>query len=168
MNFLLDNDVPEDLSHLLEHLGHLVSRVREVLPREASDTAVLDYAFRHDLIVITCNRDDFLRLGRERPHHGIVIVIHRRSRAAERAALLRLVERAGPKVSPTTSTAHDPFGPWSASSLAGDAVTARRRRSALRETADGGAPQRLIGDDRSPLPPWDLSPRLSLTPRDRL
>ena len=95
MNFLLDNDVPEELSYLLEHLGHQVSRVREVLPRAASDAAVLDYAFHHEMIVITCNRDDFLQLARQRPHHGIVIVIRRRSRAAERAALLRLVERAG-------------------------------------------------------------------------
>jgi predicted nuclease of predicted toxin-antitoxin system len=95
VNFLLDNDVPEELSYLLEYLGHQVRRVRETLPREASDAAVLDHAFRHELIVITCNRDDFLRLARERPHHGIVVMIRRRSRAAERAALLRLVERAG-------------------------------------------------------------------------
>ena len=95
MNFLLDNDVPEELSYLLEHLGHHVSRVREALPRAASDAAVLDYAFHHDRIVITCNRDDFLQLARQRPHRGIVIVIRRRSRAAERAALLRLIERAG-------------------------------------------------------------------------
>jgi predicted nuclease of predicted toxin-antitoxin system len=72
-----------------------VSRAREVLPREASDAAVLDYAFDRDLIVITCNRHDFLQLARARPHHGIVIVIRRRSRAAERAALLRLLESAG-------------------------------------------------------------------------
>jgi len=95
VNFLLGNDVPEELSYLLEHLGHPVSRVREVPPRAASDAAVLDYAFHHEMIVITCNRDDFLHLARQRPHHGIVIVIRRRSRAAERAALLRLVERAG-------------------------------------------------------------------------
>jgi predicted nuclease of predicted toxin-antitoxin system len=95
VNFLLDNDVPDELSYLLEHLGHRINRVREVLPREAPDDAVLDYAFEHELIVITCNRDDFLQLAREQPHHGIVVVIRRRSRAAERAALLRLVERAG-------------------------------------------------------------------------
>jgi predicted nuclease of predicted toxin-antitoxin system len=95
VNFLLDHDVPEDLSYLLEHLGHQVSRVRDGLPREASDATVLDHAFHHNLIVITCNRDDFLQLARERPHHGIVIVIRRRSRAAERVALLRLVESAG-------------------------------------------------------------------------
>jgi hypothetical protein len=38
---------------------------------------------------------NFLELAREQLHHGIVVVIRRRSRAAERAALLRLVERAG-------------------------------------------------------------------------
>jgi len=69
--------------------------VRQVLSGDASDAAVLDYAFQHNLIVITCNRDDFLQLAEVRPHRGIVIVIRRRSRAAERAALLRLVERAG-------------------------------------------------------------------------
>jgi predicted nuclease of predicted toxin-antitoxin system len=70
VNFLLDNDVPEELSYLLEHLGHQVSRAREALPREASDAAVLDYAFHRRLIAITCNRDDFLQLARERPHRG--------------------------------------------------------------------------------------------------
>lgn len=96
MNFLLDQDVPDELSYLLGHLGHRVRRVREWLPPEAPDTVVLDYAFQHGLIVITCNRDDVLLLARERPHHGVVIVIRRRSRAAERAALLlRLVESDG-------------------------------------------------------------------------
>jgi predicted nuclease of predicted toxin-antitoxin system len=60
VNFLLDNDVPEELRYLLEHLGHQVSRGREALPREASDAAVLDYAFARDVIVITCSCDDFL------------------------------------------------------------------------------------------------------------
>ena len=97
MNFLLDHDVPDELSYLLEHLGHRVNRLRDVLPREAPDAAALEYAFHHGLIVITCNRNHFLRLARDRPHHGIVIVIRRRSRAAERAALLRLIEGAGPE-----------------------------------------------------------------------
>ena len=97
MNFLLDHDVPDELSYLLEHLGHRVDRLRDVLPRTASDAEALEYAVDHDLIVITCNRADFLRLARDRPHRGIVVVIRRRSRAAERAALLHLVERAGPE-----------------------------------------------------------------------
>jgi predicted nuclease of predicted toxin-antitoxin system len=97
VNFFLDHDVPDGLSHLLEHLGHRVHRLRDALPRRASDTDALEYALDHGLILITCNRDDFLRLVRGRPHHGIVILIRRRSRAAERAALLRLIESAGPE-----------------------------------------------------------------------
>lgn len=94
MTFLFDDDVPDDLSHLLAHLGHRVTFLREVLPRDTPDAAVLDHAIRHGLILVTCNRDDFVALGSERPHHGIIIVIRRRSRAHERAALLRLLERA--------------------------------------------------------------------------
>ena len=97
MNFLLDHDVPDELSYLLEHLGHHVDRLRDVLSRTSSDAATLEYAVEHGLIVITCNRADFLQLARDRPHCGIVIVVRRRSRAAERAALLRLVEGAGPE-----------------------------------------------------------------------
>lgn len=40
MNFLLDNDVPEELSYLLDHLGHQIRRVREALSGDASDAAV--------------------------------------------------------------------------------------------------------------------------------
>lgn len=94
MNFLFDDDVPDDLSHLLNHSGHRVTFLREVLPREASDAAVLAHAAQHGLILETCNRDNFIKLGSNRAHHGIVIVIRRRSRALERAALLRLLEQA--------------------------------------------------------------------------
>jgi hypothetical protein len=44
---------------------------------------------------MTCNRDDFIELAQNQPHHGIVVIIRRRTRAAERAALFRLLERAG-------------------------------------------------------------------------
>ncbi|MBI1727324.1 MAG: hypothetical protein HYR50_08645 [Candidatus Rokubacteria bacterium] len=49
---------------------------------------------QHGLVLVTCNRDDVVKLGSERPHHGIVIVSPGRSRAHVRAAMLRLVERA--------------------------------------------------------------------------
>lgn len=94
MNFLFDDDVPDDLSHLLLHVGHRVTFLREVLPRDASDLAVFDYATHHGLTLVTCNRDDFISLGSQRPHLGIIIVVRRRSRAQERAALLALIERA--------------------------------------------------------------------------
>ena len=36
-----------------------------------------------------------MRLAETMPHHGIIIVIRRRTRADERASLFRLLERAG-------------------------------------------------------------------------
>jgi hypothetical protein len=67
---------------------------------------VLKFAHEHDCVLLTCNRDDFLDLAANRPHNGIVVVI-RRTRAAERAALLRLLERAGEAGSGTTSTSRN-------------------------------------------------------------
>ena len=95
MKFLLDHDVPEDLRYLLEQLGHEVSVLRKARPENASDEAVLQFAHERGCVLLTCNRDDFLHLATEKPHHGIVVVIRRRTRAAERAALFRLLERAG-------------------------------------------------------------------------
>ena len=51
-----------------------------------SDEAVLQFAHERDCVLLTCNRNDFLHLAMARPHHGIVIVIRRRTRADERAA----------------------------------------------------------------------------------
>ena len=96
MRFLLDHDVPDDLSYLLAELGHHVTLLREVLPPGTSDVDVLDYAYQSDCLLVTCNRDDFLRLAEAGHHRGIVVIVRRRTRAAERAALLRLLERAGP------------------------------------------------------------------------
>lgn len=80
MKLLLDHDVP---------------LLRNVLPGDSSDNAVLQFAYESGYVLLTCNRDDFLRLAERMPHHGIVIVIRRRTRADERAALFRLLERAG-------------------------------------------------------------------------
>ena len=102
MKFLLDNDVPDDLSFLLQQLGHEVSLLRQVVRHDATDPTVLQFAHEHGWLVVTCNRDDFVRLGQQHPHHGIVVVIRRKTRAAERAALFRLLERAG-EAGPTGS-----------------------------------------------------------------
>jgi hypothetical protein len=45
--------------------------------------------------LLTCNRDDFIQVATRQAHHGIIVIVRRRTRAAERAALLRLLERAG-------------------------------------------------------------------------
>jgi len=95
LKFLLDHDVPDDLSYLLKQLGHDVKMLREVLPRDSPDAAILDYAHQGGFFLVTCNRDDFLQLAETQPHRGIIIVIRRRTRAAERAALFQLLNRAG-------------------------------------------------------------------------
>ena len=95
MKFLLDHDVPDDLSYLLEELTHQVVLLRKVLPEEASDESVLQFAHDNNCVLLTCNRDDFLQLAKHKPHHGIIVLIRRRTRAAERAALFRLLDSAG-------------------------------------------------------------------------
>ena len=44
MKSLLDHDVPEDLTYLLQELGHEVLRLRDVLPQEAADLVVRQFA----------------------------------------------------------------------------------------------------------------------------
>jgi hypothetical protein len=39
VKFLLDHDVPDDLSYLLEQLGHEVVLLRKALPGDSSDEA---------------------------------------------------------------------------------------------------------------------------------
>ena len=95
MKFLLDHDVPEDLTYLLQELGHEFLRLRDVLPQEAADSLVLTFAHEQGCLLVTCNRDDFVQLAARQTHHGIIVIVRRRTRAAERAALLRLLERAG-------------------------------------------------------------------------
>ena len=95
MTFFLDHDVPDDLSFLLKQLGHEVTLLREVLPSDSTDESVLQFAYDRGCILLTCNRDDFLHLAATKLHHGIVVVIRRRTRADERMALFRLMERAG-------------------------------------------------------------------------
>jgi predicted nuclease of predicted toxin-antitoxin system len=45
VKFLLDHDVPVDLSYLLEQLGHDVTLLRKALPGDSSDEAVLQLAY---------------------------------------------------------------------------------------------------------------------------
>lgn len=95
MKFLLDHDVPDDMAYGLNELGHEVVKLRELTVPQATDEDVLRLAAEHDCVLITCNRDDFLKLAEHVPHVGLVVLIRRRSRAHERAALVRLLDRAG-------------------------------------------------------------------------
>ena len=95
MRFLLDNDVPDAVARVLVEAGYEVFLLRNVLPRKSGDSAVLDYATANALILITCNRDDFIPLASTRTHSGLIFLIRRRSRIFECAKLLRLLESAG-------------------------------------------------------------------------
>jgi predicted nuclease of predicted toxin-antitoxin system len=95
VRFLLDHDVPERVGDVLQQEGHSVTYVRNVLAPDAPDTEVLQHANAKELILVTCNRDDFVRLAESASHHGIVVLIRRHSRLAECSSLLRLVRNAG-------------------------------------------------------------------------
>lgn len=95
MRFLLDHDVPEDIAYVLAALGHQVQKLRELAPTTVPDESVLRLAAEHGSVLITCNRDDFLALAAHLPHAGLIILVRRRSRAHERAALVALLDRAG-------------------------------------------------------------------------
>jgi predicted nuclease of predicted toxin-antitoxin system len=96
VRFFLDQDMPEEIALLLRHWGHAVTVLRDVLPITAPDAEAFAYARAHDLITVTCNRDDFLALAAENPEHpGLVILIRRRTRQAECGKMLSLLQRAG-------------------------------------------------------------------------
>ena len=65
MKFLLDHDVPDDLSYLLEELAHEVTLLRKVLPEDASDESVLQFAHDNDCVLaLTSALAAFGRLAR--------------------------------------------------------------------------------------------------------
>ena len=95
MNFFLDQDVPDDVAHWLRHRNHTATLLRDVLPVTATDAEVLGWAHAHRLILVTCNRDDFIALRPTGEHPGVVILIRRRTRQAEIAGLQMLLAGAG-------------------------------------------------------------------------
>jgi predicted nuclease of predicted toxin-antitoxin system len=95
MTFLLDHDAPDDLTYSLRALGHEVVLLRDVMPVRTDDTTVLRYAIERGYVIITCNREDFMAEAQNIEHAGIILVFRRKTRVAERAALITLLDRAG-------------------------------------------------------------------------
>ena len=95
MKFLLDHDVPEEIYRTLRNQGHEAARIRDVLSIDTPDSAVFETAQASQQVMLTCNRQDFLQLASSRQHEGLVVLVRRRSRQAEIAALLRLLRKAG-------------------------------------------------------------------------
>ena len=95
MRFFLDHDVPRPIADVLLRHGHEVVVLQDALPATSPDEEVLVYAIGAGMILITCNRDDFLQLAKHRSHPGLIILIRRRSPVAEQGHILRLIEVAG-------------------------------------------------------------------------
>ncbi len=95
MTFFFDHDVADQIAETLRHCGHETVLLRNVLPRTATDLEVFLCACERQYLLVTCNRDDFLHLVSERTHAGLIVLIRRRTRQAEAAHLLRLIEKAG-------------------------------------------------------------------------
>ena len=83
MKFFFDHDVPAVAARILRSAGFAVTELREALPVDTTDDAVLAHVRTQEAILVTCNRDDFLALAAREPHPGIIILIRRRSRTAQ-------------------------------------------------------------------------------------
>ncbi len=95
MKFFLDHDVPAAVKDALARHGHEVTRVTDVLPRDSVDELIFTTAEQNRCVMITCNRNDFLALATKVRHHGLIILIRRRSAQLECTNLLRLIRQAG-------------------------------------------------------------------------
>ena len=95
MKFFFDHDVNAAVADALRRHEHEVTELRDVLPPHADDPVVFAAAQERACVMVTCNRDDFLALASAQPHHGLVILIRRRSARVEATKLLQLIARAG-------------------------------------------------------------------------
>ncbi len=100
MKFFLDHDVPDEVEQLLRYRKHGARRLRDVLPVTTPDQLIFDFAQRQQQVIISCNRNHFLKLAREavegrKPFAGLIILVRRRTRQSECAHLLSLLRRAG-------------------------------------------------------------------------
>jgi predicted nuclease of predicted toxin-antitoxin system len=95
VKFFLDHDVPAAVKDALVRHGHEVTRVADVLPGDSADELIFTTAQQNRCVMVTCNRNDFLALAKKAPHHGLIILIRRRSAHLECTNLLRLIHQAG-------------------------------------------------------------------------
>lgn len=95
MTFLLDHDVPDAIGRVATQAGHAVARLRDLLPLDADDAAILALAQAQQAVLVTCNRDHFLALATDHPHAGIIVAVRRHSRVSECTRFLRQLRNAG-------------------------------------------------------------------------
>jgi len=95
MRFFLDHDVPAEVARVLRTEEHEVVELRDVMSTASSDEEAFAQAQTRGMLMVTCNRDDFLTLATKHPNPGLIILIRRRTRQSECAHLLALLDRAG-------------------------------------------------------------------------
>jgi predicted nuclease of predicted toxin-antitoxin system len=95
VRFLVDEDVTVEVGWSLKQAGHEVSLVAEVLGVRTDDVDIWHHAIRTGSIVVTCNRQDFLKLAGTAPETGVIILNRRRTRQAECRHILELLSKAG-------------------------------------------------------------------------
>lgn len=91
----MDEDVAMEVVRCLRQAGHEVSLVTEVLGVRTDDVDIWHHAVRTETIVVTCNRQDFLKLAGTAPETGVIILNRRRTRQAECRHVLELLSSAG-------------------------------------------------------------------------
>lgn len=97
IQFFLDHDVPAEIARVLVSAGYSAETLKQHLPTNATDEEVLAFAISKGMVLITCNRDDFIQLAKVKtePFPGLIILVRRRSRMQECACLLKLIDKAG-------------------------------------------------------------------------
>lgn len=74
MKFLLDENIGKKVAQFLFHLGHSVSRIREINPG-IDDSLVLDLALSENAILVTADKDyGELVFKAQQPHSGIIFL----------------------------------------------------------------------------------------------
>ena len=91
----MDEDEAVEVFRCLQQEGHEAQLVLAAPGPRTPDERVWEHAIRLEAIVVTCNRDDFLRLAGAAPETGLIIVNRRRTRQAECRKVLDLVRSAG-------------------------------------------------------------------------
>lgn len=95
MRLLVDEDVPLEVARCLCESGHEALLVADVLGMQTDDADLWSHAIHTAAVVVTCNRQDFLKLAGAAPGTGLIILNRRRTRQAECGHILRLVAGAG-------------------------------------------------------------------------
>ena len=95
MRFLLDHDRPRRYRVFAGDTWPRGAQATRGFAEDRAGPGHLRLAGERDCVLITCNRDDFLAIAGQVPNAGLVILIRRRTRAQERAALVRLLDNAG-------------------------------------------------------------------------